>query len=76
MGKIGKTVLPNLEGFVDGFYEWLATQPFKEDFFTDERQVEKVKKLKIEYWRKFFEADIDDDFVDSPTHTTRTPWEG
>lgn len=63
--KFGKKIQPNLASFVDEFYVWLNEQPFKADFFIDERQITKVRELQIDYWRTFFEANIDDAFVES-----------
>jgi len=63
--KIGKKIKPDLEAFVDEFYVWLRAQPYFESFFSDERQVEKVRGQQIEYWHEFFDANVDDAYVES-----------
>ena len=63
--KFGKKIKPDLQAYVDEFYIWLEDQPFFESFFRDKQHAQKTKKLQIEYWHKFFDANIDDEFIES-----------
>ena len=63
--KFGKKIKPNLKAYVDEFYVWLEVQPYFDSFFRDEQHVEKTKNLQVEYWHKFFDANVDDDYVES-----------
>ena len=63
--KFGKKIKPKLKAYVDEFYEWLTPQPYFSSFFHDEQQVEKVKSLQVKYWSEFFDAKVDDDYVES-----------
>lgn len=64
----GEKFIPDLEAYVGEFYDWLTAQPFFASFFQDERLVEKVKGLQIEYWRQFFDANVDDAYVEARRH--------
>ena len=63
--KIGKKVEPNLSAVVEEFYVWLRLQPFFENFFSSEQRVEEVKAEQIATWREFFDAEIDEAYVES-----------
>lgn len=63
--EFGKTMKPNIETFVDQFYEWLGTESLMDEFFIDERHVGRTRELQIEYWNAFFDGVIDDAFVES-----------
>ena len=69
--KIGKKIKPNLEAYVDEFYDWLRVQPYFDVFFANEETVQKVRKLQIEYWREFFDANVDEAYVESRRHVGR-----
>ncbi len=63
--KFGKKIKPNLKAYVDEFYVWLEVQPYFDSFFRDKQHIEKTKNLQVEYWHKFFDANVDDEFVES-----------
>ena len=63
--KFGETIKPNLHAYVDEFYVWLRVQPYFESFFPNEQRVKKTQKLQIEYWREFFDANVDDEYIES-----------
>jgi len=63
--KFGEKVIPDLEGFVEEFYKWLRPQPYFSFFFPDERKVKITQAAQVEYWREFFSAEVDDDYVQS-----------
>ena len=49
--KIGEKIKPDLPTIIEEFYVWLRAQPYFESFFPNEKRVEEVKLLQIEYWR-------------------------
>lgn len=63
--KIGEKIKPDLPAIIEEFYVWLRAQPFFESFFPNEKQVEEVKLLQIEYWRQFFDVKIDEEYVET-----------
>ncbi len=63
--KFGKKIKPDLQAYVDEFYVWLEDQPYFDSFFRDKQHIQKTKKLQIEYWHKFFDANIDDEYIES-----------
>ena len=63
--KFGKKIKPNLKAYVDEFYVWLEVQPYFDSFFRDKQHIEKTKNLQVEYWHKFFDANVDDEYVES-----------
>lgn len=63
--KIGKTILPNLNEYIDRFYEWLKTLDEWDRYFSDPEKVKAVKGLQYTYWQTFFSGKLDCDYVDS-----------
>ena len=70
--KFGEKIKPKLRAYVEDFYVWLTVQPFFGDFFADDLQVEKVKRLQVEYWHTFFDAQVDEAYIESRRHIGRT----
>jgi len=64
----GVVILPELSDFIEQWYGWLATQPEMDMFFEDTSILERVKDLQTAYWRAFFDAVIDDDYVAHRRH--------
>ncbi len=64
----GKKFIPELGAYVEKFYEWLTGQPYFSRFFADDRMIEKVKALQTEYWRQFFDAKVDDSYIETRRH--------
>ena len=48
--------------FVD-FYDWLAGETWFEEFFTDEKSLDRVKSAQHEYWIDFLTAEVDEGYV-------------
>ena len=48
---------------IDPFYLWLEQLPEFHEFFPDSNIVERVKSLQTDYWRIFFEAEINETYV-------------
>lgn len=61
--RIGANVIPRLEAFIDQFYQWMIEQPELAVFFADEHRLARVKRLQVAYWRTFFLAEIDEQYV-------------
>ncbi len=64
----GEKFKPDVDAYVDEFYDWLRAQPYFASFFADERLVEKTKALQADYFREFFDANIDDAYVEARRH--------
>ena len=60
----GKIIIPKLPDYVTAFYQWLKTQPEFDEFFSDPKALAHAQKLQLEYWRDFFEASIDEKFLE------------
>lgn len=60
----GKIIIPRLPDYVTAFYQWLKTQPEFDEFFSDPKALAHAQKLQLEYWRDFFEAAIDEKFLE------------
>ena len=64
----GKKFKPEIKAYVQEFYDWLTVQPYFSSFFPNEQLVEKVKGMQANYWRQFFEANVDDAYVEARRH--------
>ncbi len=64
----GKKFKPEINAYVEEFYDWLTVQPFFSNFFPNEQLVEKVKGMQANYWRQFFDANVDDAYVEARRH--------
>lgn len=60
----GKAVSPRVNEYIEGFYAWLRTQPDFHLYFSDSQKLAQVQRLQIDYWRDFFAADVDDDYIE------------
>jgi rsbT co-antagonist protein RsbR len=63
--EYGNVIAPKSDQFVDEFYGWLRLQPEFEQFFPGEAKLAEVQALTEVYWRQFFAATIDDDYIKS-----------
>ncbi|MHC2068947.1 protoglobin domain-containing protein [Bremerella sp. T1] len=61
--EYGQIVLPQLEAFIEEFYEWLRTQPEFELYFSDSATMHRVQGQQRRYWQDFFSAQIDESYV-------------
>lgn len=61
--KFGQTILPKLNEFVTHFYGWLRTTPAFEQFFSDTQRLAHVQEQQLTYWRSFFGAQINAQYV-------------
>jgi rsbT co-antagonist protein RsbR len=67
----GRVITPRVDEYVKHFYSWLETQP-EFELFADTNRLQRVQKLQIQYWKEFFEAQIDQAFVDKRIHLGQT----
>lgn len=65
--RFGKFAQPKIDLFIDRFYTWLhETAPdVYEEQFSDKKVLERVQKLHKNYWKQFWDAKIDEDYVKS-----------
>ena len=61
--EFGKGVVDRLDVFIDRFYDWMIQQPEFALFFSDEQRLHRVKRLQSKHWQTFFEAEIDERYV-------------
>jgi len=56
---LGVAIRPQMKRYIDGFYDWMATQPVYEQYFYDPNTLERVKRLQLKYWEEFFAGRVD-----------------
>ncbi|PQO32986.1 protoglobin domain-containing protein [Blastopirellula marina] len=61
--EYSKIVLPQLDDFIEQFYDWMKTQPEYELYFSDPTTLERVQNQQRHYWQGFFAAAIDEAYV-------------
>ncbi len=61
--SFGALIVPRLDEYVTHFYGWLETQPEFEQFFSDAEKLVRVQRQQLDYWRDFFAAKVDDEYV-------------
>lgn len=61
--ELGKDIKPKLIEIVDDFYIWLEKREEWDTFFSDERKVAHLKKMQINYWEQFFNAEISIEYI-------------
>lgn len=60
----GKLMVPKLQDYVKAFYAWLETQPEFAEHFSDPKTLARAQELQLDYWREFFQANIDEKFLE------------
>ena len=60
----GKVVSPRVNEYVEGFYAWLRTLPDFHQYFSDPQKLAHVQQMQIAYWKDFFVAEVDDDYIE------------
>ncbi len=61
--EYAKIVLPQLDEFVEQFYDWMKTQPEFDLYFSDPVTLQRVQNQQRQYWQDFFAAKIDESYV-------------
>jgi rsbT co-antagonist protein RsbR len=62
--RFGEQALARMDELVDRWYEWMATLPDFDEFFSDPETLRRVQKLQDGYWQAFMRASIDDEYVE------------
>lgn len=63
---------PQLESFINAFYDWLRPQPEYEEFFHDEETEAHARRMQLEYWKQFFGAEVDESYLSDRTSVGET----
>ncbi len=61
--SFGEFVVPRLDEYVRQFYAWMETQPEFGQFFSDTQKLARVQREQVGYWREFFAATVDHDYM-------------
>jgi rsbT co-antagonist protein RsbR len=59
----GHIVLPRIDESIERFYTWMKGTPEFSRYFSDADKLHSVQALQRRYWIRFFEAQVDDDYV-------------
>lgn len=62
--SFGELIIPKLGNYVKEFYTWLETQPEFVEHFSDPKTLARAQNLQVEYWKHFFEAHVDEKFIE------------
>ena len=60
----GKLITDRLDEYVTHFYAWMEKQPEFPQFFADEVLLKRVQGQQIGYWKDFFKAEVDNDYLE------------
>ncbi|UCG22849.1 MAG: STAS domain-containing protein [Chloroflexota bacterium] len=63
--NFGGAVADGISDHVREFYDWLKTQPEYDEYFSDDQVQKRVEGLVINYWKQFFRAEIDEEYMSS-----------
>ncbi len=61
----GRIVIPRLDEFISLFYAWMETTPEFRQFFSNPEKLQEIQALQREYWRDFFNAEIDEEYFET-----------
>ncbi|MGD8110015.1 protoglobin domain-containing protein [Vibrio sp. TRT 17S01] len=61
--KFGQIIVPKLDEYVKHFYDWLEQTPEYTQFFNDTHKLKRVQDSQVKYWRTFFEAKVDTQYL-------------
>ncbi|EEY99698.1 anti-anti-sigma regulatory factor [Vibrio sp. RC586] len=61
--KFGQIIQPKLKEYVTHFYGWLQTTSAYDQFFHDPLKLTRVQDQQLNYWRSFFNARVDAQYV-------------
>lgn len=67
--QIGAQIMPEIDDHIAEFYSWLSGHDEFQTFFAhNEARLSRVKKMQALHWQSFFEANIDEDWMESRRH--------
>jgi len=61
--EFGELVIPNLDTYVELFYEWLPSQPEFHELFTHDEMLQRVKRAQFDYWADFLRGVVDEAYL-------------
>ncbi|ENM5762232.1 protoglobin domain-containing protein [Vibrio mimicus] len=61
--KFGQIIQPKLKEYVTHFYGWLQTTSAYDQYFHDPQKLARVQEQQLDYWRSFFNARVDAQYV-------------
>jgi rsbT co-antagonist protein RsbR len=59
----GHKATDHMDGMVDEWYAWLRTQAEFDQFFSDPETLTRVQRLQFDYWRRFMDGSVTDEYV-------------
>ena len=62
--ELREPMMKNMERMVKEWYAWLEQHPEYDEFFSDKKVLEKVKKIHHSYWDAFFSGVIDKEYLE------------
>lgn len=65
--ETGGLVRPKLTEFLDQFYEWMKTQDYFRQYFSNPEMLQQVKGMQAGYWQEFFRAELNAEYYTSRT---------
>lgn len=68
---LGKVILPKLNEYADLFYAWIQDIPEYHTVFPNRDVLARASAEQLNYWRGFFNAQIDDQYVEVRRHVGR-----
>ena len=60
----GELVVPRIDEFVATFYQWMETLPEFDEYFSNPEKLATVQEMQRRYWRAFFRAEVDAEYVE------------
>ena len=57
-------VEPRMDDMIEGWYDWLKTQPEFEQYFSEADTLQRVQGLQHGYWQMFMSGVVDDTYVE------------
>lgn len=62
--ELGLVIIPEIEDHLDEFYSWMKQHHAYREFFEDDpHRLKRVRNMQAKYWKVFFEAKIDSDWL-------------
>jgi rsbT co-antagonist protein RsbR len=62
--RLNEVVAADLPQLITDFYDWMEQTAEYTQFFGNQEHLAHVKKMQLRFWQQFFEANINDNYVD------------
>lgn len=67
--EAGKYLMPEIDGFIDQFYDWMKKHKEYQVFFgANPKRLDRVVDLQKQHWQSFFDTHLDEKWFASRTH--------